>query len=110
MATYLTLRSLTILSDKEVALVFIDSAGEELTYRFTSTDTEQIEVVNGEDSFSSQYRQVPGPATPMWPERLASQALQAYQDPLPAGETLERLLTECHEESHRRWHLRGRRP
>ncbi|TDD38146.1 hypothetical protein E1287_06240 [Actinomadura sp. KC06] len=110
MATYLTLRSLTILSDNEVAMVFIDSAGEEMTYRFTSTDTDQIKVINGEDSFSSQYRQVPGPATPMWPERLASQALQAYQDPLPAGETLERLRTECHEELHRRWHSGGRRP
>ncbi|WP_412515785.1 hypothetical protein K8Z49_29440 [Actinomadura madurae] len=109
MAMYLTFKSLTILSDHEVAITFTDSAGEEITYRFTATEG-PIRTISGEDAFGDQYRLTPGPATPMWPERLVAKALDAYQDPLPAGETLEQLRLECREELDRRWRRKDSSP
>jgi hypothetical protein len=38
-----------------------------------------------------------GPSLPLWPERLAAAALRAVGEPLPPGETLDRLTAQCHD-------------
>jgi hypothetical protein len=57
----------------------------------------------GEEAFDGRYRLVPGPALPLWPERLAVAALKAVREPLPDAEALSRLQEQVREELERRW-------
>jgi hypothetical protein len=92
-----------MLSPDEVAITLADDVGDEVTFRFSVTDAHGIWVANGEAAFSEQYRLVPGPSLPMWPERLALAALQAVREPLPDAEELAFLTAQVREELARRW-------
>ena len=99
----LTMRSLVVLSPDEVAITLADEAGAEVTFRFTGTQAGGIRVINGDQAFRDRYRPVPGPALPMWPERLAGAALSAVREPLPAGEALDELTRQARRELGERW-------
>jgi|SRR5215469_7158410 len=100
----LTLRSLTVLSPDEVAIMLVDDAGDEVTYRFTVEQVDRIWVDSGEpDSINARYRCVPGPALPMWPERLTIAALRAVREPLPDAETAAVLNAQVREGLNRKW-------
>jgi hypothetical protein len=106
----LTLRSLTFISENEIALVFDpDPPGEPVTVQFTIHQTRVVDVVSGSPEFSRRYRAVPGPALPDWPEQLVGAAWRARQEPLPDGAELDELiedvrrqLTDAWEQSHDR--------
>jgi len=98
-----TLRSLTVLSPHEVAITLVDDAGDEVTFRFSAAEARGILVVSGEAAFSDRYRQVPGPALPMWPEKLAYAALKAVREPFPDDEAVALLTAQVREEVASRW-------
>jgi hypothetical protein len=104
---HLTFRSLTVLSPVMVAITLVDDAGEEVTFRFTGDDSGGIWCANGEEAFDDRYRLVPGPALPLWPERLALAALKAVREPLPDAEALSRLQEQVREDLERRWRSTG---
>lgn len=98
------MRSLTVVSDTQVALTFEDERGQAVTYRFeTEIVRGGIGVTNGEDAFASVYRRVPGPAFPLWPERLAAAVLAARGEPLPAIESAERMSEQFRRSLIERW-------
>ena len=100
----LTFRSLTVVSDNEVDLTFDADDGDTVTFRFAVSETaNRLAVTNGPPAFAQEYRQVPGPAIPTWPEQLALAALHARREPLPAGRQLDRLKAEVAEQIERRW-------
>jgi hypothetical protein len=99
----LTLRSLTVLSPDEVAITLADDAGAEVTFRFTGDQAHGIWVASGEPAFNARYRCTPGPALPLWPERLAIAALRAVREPLPDAGTAALLNARFREELDRKW-------
>jgi hypothetical protein len=90
----LRLRSLTVVSDSEVDIVFESDDGSTVTHRFTVEEAGPVLVTNGDRGFNERYRRVPGPITPVWPEQLAAAAWRARREPLPAGRALADLAGE----------------
>lgn len=103
MTEELRLESLSFDSDSEVRITLIASDGTVEAFVFTINSDHGITSVSGSREFSKLYRQVPGPDTPQWPERLAIAAWNARQDPLPSGASLVDLVTEAREDVTRRW-------
>ena len=103
----LIFRSLTVVSDHEVDLVFDADDGSTVAYRFTVDDSAGFPVVNAPPDFSRAYRMVPGPAFPRWFEQAAMAAFRAHREPLPAGRRLEQLVIEVREQLRRRWDARA---
>ena len=99
---YLRLRSATVLSDTAVALTLDAEDGNEVTYTFTLTPGE-ISVVNGDEAFERLYRTTASPATSSWPEGLVRAMLNALNEPLPAGDTLDRMAEEIYRIRAERW-------
>lgn len=98
----LTLRSLTVLSPDEVAITLADDTGTEATFRFTVKEADGIRIASGEPEFNARYRCTPGPALPLWPERLAIAASLAVREPLPDAETAAALNAQIREDLNRR--------
>jgi hypothetical protein len=99
----LTFRSLTVVSDNEVDLIFDVDDGDAVRFRFTVDDSAGLPVTNGPPEFQRAYRMVPGPGFPMWFEQAALAAWRAHREPLPAGRRLEQLNADVQEELERRW-------
>ncbi|MFJ3788631.1 hypothetical protein [Kitasatospora sp. NPDC090091] len=98
----LTFESVLALSRSEAVVVVVDDAGERVRWRFTADRSGTIHVIHSPEEYSAVYQRVPGPVTPEWPGRLASEAMAAFDCPLPAGAELE-----SRREGHRSWQ-RGR--
>lgn len=93
-----SLTGLRVVAADAVDMSFVDGDGTEVTYRFTASYGAGLMVVSGEREFNARYRQVPGPALPMWPEKLAATAIAAQLEPLPTGADLDALTAEVRRE------------
>lgn len=99
---HLRLRSATVLSDTAVALTLCAEDGSEVTYTFTLTPGD-IPVINGDEDFTTLYRKTGSPYTSSWPEHLVRLMLRALKEPLPAGETRDRLEEEVRRNRTEQW-------
>ena len=97
----MSLHSLTVISQDEIEIIFVGDDGVLISHRFYFSSEglqdqriDELQGVNGDAEFQSKYRRVPGPITPLWPERLAHAARNALKSPLPAGRALEGLREE----------------
>ncbi|WP_157032302.1 hypothetical protein [Kitasatospora cheerisanensis] len=85
-----------------MALTLCAEDGSEVTYTFTLTPGE-IPVVNGDEAFLARYRTMASPYTSGWPEQLVRAMLDALKEPLPAGETRDRLEEEIRRSRIEEW-------
>lgn len=96
------LADLTVLSPDKVAITLANETSAQVTFRFTAEQAHGVWVASSEPAFSARYRCVPGPALPLWPERLTLAALRAVREPLPDAETADQLNAQVREELHRK--------
>ncbi len=108
---WLKLHSLSVISEDDIDITFVSEDGELVTHRFSfrpgrgNEPDNGLYAVLGDPDFAAKYRRSDSPNTvPRWPEKLAVAARNTLQEPLPAGETLERMRTQIVEAVHQRFH------
>ena len=103
----LTIKRAEVVDDDTVDLTFTEDDGSEVTFRFSAErPVHGIGALNGDRAFGRFYRMIPGPAFPLWPERIAMQLLAARNEPFLSGDELARRKEEYYRALEERWNAR----